>query len=330
MAASAGTRKTEGRQDIYWKWRTRTALAKHPAGLGHHLAALAGGSLRFYADSASSASAPGSIGFALTSPQYSGTRAAAQGPLPVKSPDFAPLLPPRTPPSQRGYSGEAAPRSISGRSRGGGTHHTTHQKLPRDTSSVRFPWSVRGPLSLPQSPPLQPAGRESASRGSQARGLPSDLRELPSANRRSRHLGARSRAPGPLGTPAASHLAPPWAAASAVTQGPAPPLASEARVLPSEKRRLWEATFGPLWGASVRGSAWAAAASPSGGLRTCGDRRGPRASKMQGVLQPCLLRSQSVRVELSGPVPSPSNSAQINWRGYFSRKTVLPTQASWV
>lgn len=185
----------------------------------------------------------------------------------------------------------------------------------RSPSLRALPCSLRGGKRFQGLPgPRAPVGPQGASLSRQPQ--PPSWRSLP--------------APGPLGTPAASHLAPPWAAASAVTQGPAPPLASEARVLPSEKRRLWEATFGPLWGASVRGSAWAAAASPSGGLRTCGDRRGPRASKMQGVLQPCLLRSQSVRVELSGPVPSPSNSAQINWRGYFSRKTVLPTQASWV
>lgn len=164
------------------------------------MAALAGGSLRFYADSASSASAPGSIGFALTSPQYSGTRAAAQGPLPVKSPDFAPLLPPRTPPSQRGYSGEAAPHSISGRSRGGGTHHTTHQKLPRDTSSVRFPWSVRGPLSLPQSPPLQPARGKALPGAPRPEGSRRTSGSFPQPTAAAAIL-ALAPGPGPLGDP---------------------------------------------------------------------------------------------------------------------------------
>lgn len=84
------------------------------------------------------------------------------------------------------------------------------------------------------------------------------------------------------------------------------------------------------------GSASAAEASSSGGLRTCCDRRDLRADRMQNIPQPSsLLQTNSVSVDLSG-----RNAGQFRYLQtlskltgidiFFKKKRFLPEEVPWV
>lgn len=165
----------------------------------------------FYFDSASSASAPATIRFAISSPQQCGARVRAQFPLRIpSSPPLSPLLlPTRTPPAQRGVATRSSSQHPQALMRGPAA--TTPARTHRRT----HPNFLRAPILNSRDPPPSPRAPRLARLEGSAAPSPS-LRLPPTAScaaGKRRQVLPRPEGSRRTSAPAGS-LAPPTAAAA--------------------------------------------------------------------------------------------------------------------